>query len=127
MRRRTANPSRGASLLEALIAIGLLTMILPGLVIMTNSSSKVQRSSLLMENGVAIGQAILDSLSLVPASLLPTGGSVDRSGTWAGRAYEVSWWFTPSATGAKHGVVQAEVKWAQAGKQHSIRMVGGAR
>lgn len=94
---------------------------------MTNSSSKVQRSSLLMENGVAIGQAVLDSLSLVPASVLPVGGSIDRSGEWAGRAYEVTWWFTPSATGAKHGTIQTEVKWTQAGKAHSVRLVGGAR
>lgn len=127
MHRRSSSPSRGASLLESLIAIGLLTMILPGLVIMTNSSSKVQRSSLLMENAVAVGQAVLDSLSLVPASLLPTGGSIDRSGEWAGRTYQVTWWYTPSFVGAPHGSIQTDVKWTQAGKEHSVRLVGGAR
>lgn len=52
--RRKIHP-RGSTVLEGLIAIGLLTMVLPGLVLMTKTSGRVQKTSIVLENAVAVG------------------------------------------------------------------------
>ncbi|MCB9496917.1 MAG: hypothetical protein H6686_08555 [Fibrobacteria bacterium] len=125
MKSRVKSRRYGATILEALIAVMLLTMIIPALVVMSSSSGKVQRSSLMMENAIATGQAVLDSLSLMPAFLLPQGSSVSRVSEVGGRTYTTVWWYTPAGT--RYGTIQAEVSWEQSGKNHSIRLSGGAR
>jgi len=122
--RRKIHP-RGSTVLEALIAIGLLTMVLPGLILMTKTSGRVQKTSLVLENAVSVGQSVLDSLSLVPAQLLPTAGSTERIAFHAGYEYKTVWWYTPSTS--INGTLHAEVSWVQDPQQHKIHLVGGAR
>lgn len=125
MPTRRNTHSRGSTVLEGLIAIGLLTLVLPGLVLMTKTSGRVQKTSIVLENAVAVGQAVLDSLSLVPAPLLPSSGSTERIAFHAGYEYRTVWWYTPS-TGL-NGTVHAEVSWVEDPQQHKIHLVGGAR
>ena len=60
---------RGYTLIEVLVAVALLTIALPGLVSLIVGGHKTHVASLRLDQATSIGQMVIDSLQLQPATL----------------------------------------------------------
>ncbi len=112
---------KGYTLLEVLIAAVILVITLPGLATLVIGSRKTQVSSLRMDQASQIGQQILDSLMLQPATLF-TPGNTAR--TVSGIKYSVAITNTPN-NGFTIAVIT--VSWNQGGKAQQIQTQGVLR
>lgn len=64
---------RGYTIIEVLVAVALLTIALPGLVSLVVGGRKAQVASLHTDQAVGVGQQVLDSIQLQPATLAVSG------------------------------------------------------
>lgn len=119
-----ANKARGVSIIEVLVAVVILGLILPALVGLARTSKKAQVAGNHMEQAAAVGQLVIDSLSLFPASQIPAG-THEYSAAVNGKTYTARWSFTP--VGAHGGTVGMTIDWTQGGDQHSVAMQGAVQ
>lgn len=104
------NTRRSAyTLVEVLVAVIILSMVLPGLTYMVVGSRKAQISSYRMEQGAAYGQMIIDSLSILPPGARSTS-TKSASTTIGGVSYTSTWTYTSQGTA---NLVADTVKWTK--------------
>lgn len=108
------------TLVEVLVAVVILSLVLPGLTYMVVGSRKAQVSSYRMEQGAAYGQLVIDSLSILP-STARSATTTTSSASIGGVTYTSSWIFTtkPGST-----LVTDTVKWSRGGKTEYVIIRG---
>lgn len=131
--------SRGFSLLEVLVALGIMAIVLPGLAGMFLGSKSSQVGSFATEQASQLAEGKLDSLRwlgramLVPKTTTPKNPPQDV-GTWSsysavtlnGKAANWRWKFdTTIGVARRAGVLSVEVSWKQGKSDHSITLQGG--
>lgn len=120
--------SGGFSLLEVLVAMGILAVVLPGLVAMFMGSKSSQVGSYALEQATQLAEGKIDSLRWLGRPLLtPTGTwSVQQPALLNGKAANWRWKFDIDAARPKRaGVLTVEVSWMQGKTGHSILLQGG--
>ncbi|HNY31093.1 MAG TPA: prepilin-type N-terminal cleavage/methylation domain-containing protein [Fibrobacteria bacterium] len=118
------NASRhGYTLIEVLVAVVILSLVLPGLSYMVVGSRKAQVSSYRMEQGAAFGQMVIDSLSLLPPSARSTS-AMSATNTIGGVAYTSTWTYTAQGNAS---LVTNTIKWAKGGKTEYVIIRGAIR
>lgn len=115
--------SRGYTIIEALMAILILAIVIPGLTAMVVSSRQSQVTTLRFENAAAFALQVVDSLERLPPSRIPANGSATT--TVGGKEYEASWLRTDDALGGAKLLVT--VRWTVGGKTHSASFKGALR
>ncbi|MBK9576385.1 MAG: prepilin-type N-terminal cleavage/methylation domain-containing protein [Fibrobacterota bacterium] len=113
----------GYTLIEVLVAVVILSLVLPGLTYMVVGSRKAQISSYRMEQGAAYGQLVIDSLSILPPGARSATNRTS-SATIGGVTYTSSWTFT--AQGAA-SLVTDTVKFTRGGKTEYVIIRGVVR
>lgn len=131
--------SRGFSLLEVLVALGIMAIVLPGLVGMFLGSKNSQVGSFAVEQATQLAEGKLDSLRwlgramLVPKQTTPKNPPQDV-GTWSGynsislngKSANWRWRFdTTSSVARRAGILSVEVSWKQGTSDHAITLQGG--
>lgn len=120
--------SRGFSLLEVLVAMGILAVVLPGLVAMFMGSKSAQVGSYSMEQATQFAEGKIDSLRWLGRSMLVPVGSwcANQGATLNGKPANWRWKFdTVAGVARRAGVVTVEVSWMQGKTAHSIVLQGG--
>lgn len=116
---------RGFSLLEVLIALVILSIVLPGLVAMFMGSKRSQVGSFATEQASQFAEGKLDSLRWLGRSMLTP------KNTWSGTApaalsnKTAAWrWKFDTADGVakRAGVLSVEVSWSQGKTPHAITL-----
>ena len=119
--RQSSKHRKGYTLLEVMIAAVILVITLPGLATLVIGSRKTQVSSLRMDQASQIGQQILDSLLLQPATLLAPGNTAR---TVSGVTYSVA---LTKTTASGFPVAVVTVTWSQGGKTQQVQTQGVLR
>jgi prepilin-type N-terminal cleavage/methylation domain-containing protein len=114
------NARHGYTILEVLIAVGILSLVLPALSSMVIASRKAQVGTLRFENAASYGQEVLDSLQRTPPTRLKTSGTT--STTLNGQTYTATWTATKDALGGR--LVAMTVGWKVGGSAHSVTFRG---
>lgn len=120
--------SRGFSLLEVLVAMGILAVVLPGLVAMFMGSKNTQVGSFSSEQATQFAEGKIDSLRWLGRSMLVPVGTwcTNQSTALNGKAANWRWKFdTVACVARRAGVVTVEVSWTQGKTAHSIVLQGG--
>ena len=114
---------RGYTIIEVLIAVIIFAIVLPGLTVFVVSARKTLTTSSRFEQGTLVAQKVLDSLSLIPSSLLPSSGVA--SDTMDGTAFTVNWNRTVMTAGGKGITLTAH--WTLGGKDRNTILQGALR
>jgi prepilin-type N-terminal cleavage/methylation domain-containing protein len=117
---------RGYSIVEVLVAVAILSIVLPGLVRWVVSSRQTQVGSYRSEQATEFAQAVFDSLRDVPCAIrTPTSGT---AATKNGMAYTLSWGYVDAAgsayTGTKPGAAWVNVQWTVGKVTRNSRLNG---
>lgn len=115
--------TKGYTLIEVLVAVVILSLVLPGLTYMVVGSRKAQVSSYRMEQGAAYGQMIIDSLSLLPASARSATNRT-ATATIGGVTFTSSWTYTSQGLAS---LVTDTIKWSKGGKTEYVILRGAIR
>lgn len=111
---------RGYTVLEVLVAVAILSLVLPGISSMVISSRKAQIGTLRFENAASFAQQVVDSLQRAPAIRLQDTGTSNASIN--GQPYVASWVATQDALGGS--LVAVTVGWNVGGLRHSVTVRG---
>lgn len=111
---------RGYTIIEALMAVIILAIVIPGLTAMVVSSRQSQVTTLRFENAAAYALHVTDSLDRLPPGRIPATGTA--SATIGGKDYAASWTRTPDAQGGAGLLVT--VTWTVGSKVHSSTFKG---
>lgn len=111
------------TLIEVLVAVVILSIILPGLSYMVIGSRKAQISSYRMEQAAAYGQLVIDSLSILPPGAR-NATTRTATATIGGVNYTSTWFYTSQGIAS---LVTDTVKWAKGGKAEYIVIRGVVR
>lgn len=113
------------TLIEVLVAVVILSLVLPGLTYMVVGSRKAQISSYRMEQAAAYGQLVIDSLSILPpgAGARSTSNRTS-SATIGGISYTSSWNYTQQGSA---NLVTDTVKWTKGNKTEYVVIRGVVR
>jgi prepilin-type N-terminal cleavage/methylation domain-containing protein len=118
---------RGFSMMEVLIAMILLTLVVPGLVAMFLGSKRSQVGSYAMEQASQFAEGKIDSLRWMGRSFLkPVGTWSTPEATYgSGKMATWRWKFdTTAGVPGRAGIVSVEVAWMQGRTPHSIALQG---
>lgn len=114
---------RGYTIIEALMAIIILAIVIPGLTAMVVSSRQSQITTLRFENAAAFALQITDSLERLPPGRISDTGSA--SGTIGGKGYTANWIRTSETLGGAN--LRITVGWTVGSKAHATSFKGALR
>lgn len=106
---------KGLTILEVLVALIILAIVLPGLANMVITSRKAQVVNYQMEQAFAFAQHMMDSVSLIPNSVLRVKTGAPRSTTLNGTTYNANTYID-----GDHNQITIKVRWTHAGKTDTI-------
>lgn len=112
----------GYTIIEVLVAVIILAIVLPGLAGMVIASRKTQVGNERFENAAAYGQALLDSLQLIPSARVQDNGS--KTTTIDNQSYTASWIATVPANGTTGKRIAITIAWTVGNKAHSSTLTG---
>ena len=121
--------NRGFSLLEVLIAMGILSIVLPGLVAMFMGSKSAQVGSFASEQASQLAEGKLDSLRWLGRTMLLPANAWSTNQVTKVNGKEAAWRWkfdTTAGIAGRTGVVTVEVSWKQANTPHAITLQGSA-
>jgi type II secretory pathway pseudopilin PulG len=107
-------------MVEVLVALALLSLAIPMVAGFSTTSKKAQVATNEMENATASAQAVIDSLSLLPACVIAAGNPKATTIQGPFRTYSASWTYTPR--GSHSGLLAVTVSWSQAGAVHTVQV-----
>jgi prepilin-type N-terminal cleavage/methylation domain-containing protein len=114
------NRRRGYTILEVLVAVGILSLVLPAISGMVITSRKAQVGTLRFENAASFAQQVVDSLQRLPAiRRQDTGTSIASIN---GQPYTASW--TATRDGPGGSLVAVTVGWNVGGLRHCVTLRG---
>lgn len=111
---------RGYTIIEALMAVIILAIVIPGLTAMVVSSRQSQITTLRFENAAAYALQVTDSLERLPPGRIPANGSA--SAAIGGKKYDATWSRSLDAKGG--AALQVTVSWLVGSKTHSATFKG---
>lgn len=121
---------RGFSMMEVLMAMVLLTVVVPGLVAMFLGSKRSQVGSYAVEQASQFAEGKIDSLRWMGRSFLKPAGSwsANESTSVGGKLATWRWKFdtTPGVAG-RAGIVSVEVAWTQGRTPHAVVLQGAVQ
>lgn len=112
---------KGLTILEVLVALIILAIVLPGLANMVITSRKAQVVNYQMEQAFAFAQQTMDSVSLIPNSVLRVTDATRRpirSTTLNGTTYYATTIIDKSSSNN----ITIQVSWNHAGKSDTINL-----
>jgi len=117
---------KGYSILEVMVAVALLSIVLPGLVRWVTSSRKAQTGSFRSEQATEYAQYFLDSLRTLPRSARTTAPTTGVTRTKGGMTYTVKWNYVSASnyTDSLAGAAWVEVAWTVGGTSRTSRLDG---